>query len=300
MQKKLVLYGSGEVGKSWVERLGEQEVWAFADSDKNRVGKYIANKPIISIETLRSMKETIEIFISTSYLHKKDIYESLLDAGMRENIVGLPYLQSEIYADWDVDIDVESTFEGRNTLAKGVRLTGCKLGYASYIAAYTVLHNTTIGRYSSIGPRVRIICGQHPTKKFVSTHPIFYSTQQIIHKTYVEENLFDEYRYTPNGYTVEIGNDVWIGDGVTIMEGVTIADGTIVASGANLVETTKPYSIVGGNPARIIKYRFKEKDINFLMELQWWNKKESWIDKHAKYFVDIEKLEDSLSGNTEE
>jgi acetyltransferase-like isoleucine patch superfamily enzyme len=133
-----------------------------------------------------------------------------------------------------------------------------------------------------------MIVGQHPTRKFVSIHPMFYSTQQTIRKTFVSKNLFDEFRHTENGYSVEIGNDVWIGDGVSIMEGVSIADGTIVAANANVVKDTEPYALVGGNPAKTIRFRFGYKEIELLMKLKWWNKDNDWIDKHAKYFNDIE------------
>ena len=91
-----------------------------------------------------------------------------------------------------------------------------------------------------------------------------------------------------------MGNDVWIGDGVKIMEGVTIADGTIVAAGANVVKDTEPYSIVGGNPARPIRYRFNEEQIKFLLDLKWWNKPENWIDEYAKYFDNIATLQEQI------
>jgi hypothetical protein len=68
----------------------------------------------------------------------------------------------------------------------------------------------------------------------------------------------------------EIGNDVWIGDRVVIMSGVKIGDGAIVAAGAVVTKDVPPYAIVGGVPARVIKYRFDEKTIHRLLDLQWW------------------------------
>ncbi len=68
-----------------------------------------------------------------------------------------------------------------------------------------------------------------------------------------------------------IGNDVWIGHGVFIKEGVTVGDGAVIAAGAVVVKDVPPYAIVGGSPAKIIKYRFDEKTISKLLELQWWN-----------------------------
>ncbi len=286
--KKLVLYGAGDIGNRWLEHLGSERVYCFADT--NKTGEVINGKKVLSLDILKNMQSDIKIYISTSYEKKDEIYKKLVEAGLEKNVVGSPYLDKDIFAEWDTFIDEKSELEGRNAFLKGVQLHCSKLGYASYIAAKTALFNTYIGRYCSIGPNVRIVVGQHPTRNFVSTHPIFYSTQQIIKKTYVTDNLFEEHRVTKNGYMVEIGNDVWIGDGAVLMEGVTIADGTIVASGANVVKDTEPYSIVGGNPAKIIRYRFDEEQRKFLLNLQWWNKGETWIEKYADSFYDVEKL----------
>ncbi len=286
--RKLILYGSGEIGRKWIERLGSENVYAFADSDKKKIGKSIQGKKIVSVEELIQMKNEISIYISTSDTYKKEICQKLIEEGLNENIVNLPY--KDVYVNQDANADMETIFEGRNALARGVRLRNCRIGYASYIASNTILKDTKIGKYSSIGPNIRIICGQHPTKDFVSTHPMFYSIQSQIAKTYVTSNLFDEYRYTENGFVAEIGNDVWVGDGVTIMEGVSIADGTIVAARTNLVKDTEPYSIVGGNPAKLIRYRFNEEEINFLKRLKWWDKSKTWIAKHAEYFSNVKEL----------
>ena len=85
-----------------------------------------------------------------------------------------------------------------------------------------------------------------------------------------------------------IGNDVWIGEGVTIKGGVRIGDGAIVAMNACVTKDVPPYAIVGGVPAKIIRYRFTDEQIKFLLDFQWWNKSLEWIEKHAEIFVDIE------------
>ena len=70
---------------------------------------------------------------------------------------------------------------------------------------------------------------------------------------------------------IVIGNDVWIGHNATIMAGVTIGDGAIIATNATVVKDVPPYSIVGGNPAKVIRKRFNESTINKLLQLEWWN-----------------------------
>lgn len=290
MCKKLVLYGSGNIGIKWLERLGAEKIYAFLDSDCQKIGGKVQGKEVLAIDELSKIKENAAIYIATSYKYKKEIYHLLRSKHLEKQVVGYPALEENVYLNWDSYTDVDTVFEGRNALAVGAQLYGCSIGFASYVSSNTVLRNAQVGRYTSIGPNVRVVVGQHPTGKFVSTHPMFYSTQQIIKKSYVMKNSFEEFRYTNNGYTAEIGNDVWIGDGVTIMEGISIADGTIVAAGANVVRDTVPYSIVGGNPARVIRYRFAEEDIKFLLDLKWWSKGEAWVDMHAQYFDDIKKL----------
>lgn len=76
--------------------------------------------------------------------------------------------------------------------------------------------------------------------------------------------------YPTKGDTI-IGNDVWIGYNATIMPGVQVGDGAIIASNSTVVRDVAPYTIVGGNPAKLIRQRFTEEEIARLLELQWWN-----------------------------
>lgn len=69
---------------------------------------------------------------------------------------------------------------------------------------------------------------------------------------------------------IEIGSDVWIGNDCTIMSGVTIGHGSVIAANTTVTRDVKPYSIVGGTPARIIKKRFDEETINRLLNSKWW------------------------------
>ncbi|AMA48402.1 CatB-related O-acetyltransferase [Flavobacterium covae] len=76
--------------------------------------------------------------------------------------------------------------------------------------------------------------------------------------------------YPTKGDTV-IGNDVWIGHNATIMAGVTIGDGAIIATNATVTKDVSPYTIVGGNPAQVIRKRFSDEVIDLLLEKQWWH-----------------------------
>jgi virginiamycin A acetyltransferase len=77
-----------------------------------------------------------------------------------------------------------------------------------------------------------------------------------------------------------VGNDVWIGYDATIMPGIKIGDGAIIAAKAVVTKDVPPYTIVGGNPAKIIRARFDKKTIEKLLAIKWWN----WdIQKITKY-----------------
>ncbi|OAB32939.1 Vat family streptogramin A O-acetyltransferase [Paenibacillus glacialis] len=84
-----------------------------------------------------------------------------------------------------------------------------------------------------------------------------------------------------------IGNDVWLGQNVTIMPGVTIGDGAIVATNSTVVRNVEPYTIVGGNPASVIKKRFSDEMITLLLELQWWNWDENKLFDHLEQLVSV-------------
>ncbi|MGK0317627.1 MAG: virginiamycin A acetyltransferase [Saprospiraceae bacterium] len=86
----------------------------------------------------------------------------------------------------------------------------------------------------------------------------------------------------PSKGNIIIGNDVWIGYNATIMAGVTIGDGAIIATNATVVKDVAPYTIVGGNPAKEIKKRFTDLEIERLLDLKWWDKDIDWITENVQ------------------
>lgn len=138
----------------------------------------------------------------------------------------------------------------------------------------------SIGNYTSIAFEVLIFIGRqgiHSTS-CLSTYPLGMLFNQIPDKSSNEElNTLASTLEAPSqqlGHSnldVIIGNDVWIGCRVTIMAGVTIGDGAVIGSGAVVTRDVPPYAVVGGVPAKIIKYRFDEQTINRLRAVKWWN-----------------------------
>jgi virginiamycin A acetyltransferase len=138
------------------------------------------------------------------------------------------------------------------------------LGYKSYInpphfsgqyhgatvKGTSVEPDVKIGRYTSIGKNLQLVMYHHDYTA-VSTHPLF-----------------------SNGFSrgnIIIGNDVWIGMNATILDNIEIGDGAVVAAGSVVTKSVPPYAIVGGNPARIIKYRFSPEIIERMLNAKWWN-----------------------------
>ena len=98
------------------------------------------------------------------------------------------------------------------------------------------------------------------------------------------EKAMEGKSYPMKGDTV-IGNDVWIGFNATIMAGITIGDGAIIATNATVTKDVEPYSIVGGNPAQLIRKRFSEDEIEKLLHLKWWDKDIEWITKNVHHLT---------------
>jgi acetyltransferase-like isoleucine patch superfamily enzyme len=174
-------------------------------------------------------------------------------------------------------------FNRYNTIYKYSRLRDSELGDFTYVARDSQIYNTSIGKFTCIGPNVMTGMGAHPASVFVSSHPLFYSTLgQSSGLVIVDKNLFDEFPHT------KIGNDVWIGNNVSIKYGVTIGDGAIIGAGAVVTKDVEPYSIVGGVPAKLIRYRFSKEQIDFLLAFKWWDKDLDWIKANKDFFQNIE------------
>lgn len=175
-----------------------------------------------------------------------------------------------------------STFGFFNTLQDNVSLNNVDIGDFSYVSFNTSISKTTIGKFCSIGPDCKIGLGKHPTNTFVSTHPAFFSSSKRAQMTFADTNYFKETEY------INIGNDVWLGSNVIIIDGITISDGVIVAAGSVVTKDIPAYAIVGGVPAKIIRYRFDKDVIRKLLDIQWWNNDIEYLKNNFKKFHDID------------
>ena len=177
------------------------------------------------------------------------------------------------------------SFSEYNTLYKYSRLRDVQLGRFSYVGRETQVYHARIGCFTSIGPQVLIGLGEHPADGFVSTHPMFYSNRGQSNPVIVDQPLFDEMPIT------FIGNDVWIGARAVLRTGVTIGNGAIVAAGAVVVKDVEPFSIVGGVPAKHIRYRFSPEEIERIEKSEWWTRDIAWLKEHKEGMTHISRFD---------
>jgi hypothetical protein len=95
------------------------------------------------------------------------------------------------------------------------------------------------------------------------------------------EGNYDDYP-VPTGDTI-VGSDVWTMENCLILAGVKLGDGAFVAAGSVVTKDVPPYAIVGGNPAKLIRYRFSEEQIAALLEIRWWDWPEDKVRAAVPY-----------------
>jgi acetyltransferase-like isoleucine patch superfamily enzyme len=179
----------------------------------------------------------------------------------------------------------DSCVLGKNTVIhRNAHLNNTSLG--DYTYTYSTITNATVGKFCSISPDCIFGLPNHPTRKIVSTHPAFFSKSNSgCLESFSEKNLFEE-----KPERIQIGNDVWIGWNCIIMGGISIGNGAIIGAGAVVTKDVEDYAVVGGVPAKLIRYRFTKEQIEYLNKIKWWDMDIEWIRKNCEIFLDIEKF----------
>ncbi len=140
------------------------------------------------------------------------------------------------------------------------------LGAYSYsLSAFSNVRS--IGRYCSIGRGVNVMGDAHPID-WLSSSPAFYRKRRA-HRWGSVRAQYP--RFDAFGDLIKIEHDVWIGDNVTLAHGVTLGTGSVIAANAVVTKDVEPYSIVGGVPAKRIRYRFDEDTRKRLLKSEWWS-----------------------------
>jgi acetyltransferase-like isoleucine patch superfamily enzyme len=141
------------------------------------------------------------------------------------------------------------------------------------------IYNTIIGNYVEIAWNVTIGAHNHYMENF------------CVSEIFIEDDIKlisdDKSNTCFDGYQCKIGNDVWLGCYSIVLEGIEIGDGAVIAANSVVTKSVPPYAVVGGNPAKFIKWRFSEDQINKLKKTNWFNLSEDEIMLQEKELMKI-------------
>ncbi len=166
-------------------------------------------------------------------------------------------------------------FNENMKLEKGIGILAGKslpmeMGVGSY--SWSPLDSSiTIGRFCSIARGLNIIGGRHPIEALTTSSVMYDRHFSIVN--FIEDEFGYVHPKNPNKqkpFSVKIGNDVWIGANVTLPRNVNIGNGAVIAANSIVTKDVLPYTIIGGNPAKLIKYRFDSETIQRLLASKWW------------------------------
>ncbi|MEP6356999.1 MAG: CatB-related O-acetyltransferase [Hyphomicrobiales bacterium] len=197
---------------------------------------------------------------------------------MNNLLTNLRYILARALKKAQISAIKSSNIDPTSKIEAGSQVSNLKMGRHSYCGYNCTLINVDIGSFCSIADQVYIGGAGHPSH-FVSTSPAFLKHKGNPKKTY----SLHSYSHQPQTY---IGHDVWIGHGAKIKAGIKIGDGAIVGMGSIVTSDVQPYSIVAGNPARLIRARFDTAIVNALLESQWWNYDDVTLTEAASLFTD--------------
>lgn len=166
-----------------------------------------------------------------------------------------------------------------------VKLPGIRLGRGSWFKSrFSIGHGSGIGtgftlrgsgklvmgRYCAVGEGVRIITSNHDMDR--------------LSMNYLIQDQLAGQRFMADKRDVVIGNDVWVGDEAILLPGIVVGDGAVIGAGAVVTKSVDAYTVVGGNPAKMIKARFTPEIRAQLEKLAWWNWSESELRQNARLF----------------
>lgn len=173
-----------------------------------------------------------------------------------------------------------SEIDQTSKVESGSQVINSIFGKHSFCGYDCEIINCQIGSFCSIANGVKIGGGMHPVD-WVGTSPVFYEGRDSVKAKFSKHKR-------PKPRNTFIGHDVWIGQNALIKQGVVIGSGAVIGMGSVVTKDVPPYAIVGGVPAKIIKYRFKQNTIDRLLNSKWWEFDNEKLIKYAKYFKNLE------------
>ncbi len=174
-------------------------------------------------------------------------------------------------------------------IESGSQFINSKMQKHSFCGYDCEISNTEIGSFCSIANGVVIGGGMHPMD-WVSTSPVFYKGRDSVKEKFSEH----ERGAIKN---VIIGHDVWIGRNVLIKQGVNVGTGAVIGMGSVVTKDVVPYSIVAGNPAKVIRMRFTAEIADKLIKSRWWEVEENLLQQLGEYTKEPEIFLEKLNSH---
>jgi phosphonate metabolism protein (transferase hexapeptide repeat family) len=167
----------------------------------------------------------------------------------------------------DPSADITASQLGAYTeVGPRTKLLEVELGDYSYVVNDSDIAYASIGKFTSIAAMTRINPGNHPMTRASQSHFTYRASTYFAGEA--DEDLFFGWR---RGFQVSIGHDVWIGHGAIVLPGRAIGTGAVVGAGAVVTKDVAPYTIVVGNPARVLRRRMAVATAEAMLALCWWD-----------------------------
>ena len=198
------------------------------------------------------------------------VLQMILDSNLIDKLNSIFF---EINPNGEKKLEIGQKFLFRESVKVGTSFGIYAGNFIPSIGSYSFSHSPffelipfEIGNYVSIGEQVSSFGFEHPIDN-LGTSPLFYQENRNlfnrVHLNRSKKKILDK--------GIVIANDVWIGRRAMLKRGINIGNGAVVGAGSVVTKNVPDYAVVGGNPAKIIKYRFTENIIERLSKVQWWN-----------------------------
>lgn len=190
------------------------------------------------------------------------------EAEIIESVIG-----KDVFVDKYTRVE-HSTLCDRVRLERNNQIVYSQLGRYTYTGANTVIKNARLGRFDSVAWNVSIGGNTHELNH-LTTHSFL---------VYPKWNMGGDGNWKSASDKCEIGNDVWIGSGAVILRNVTVENVAVIGAGSVVTKSVPAYSIVVGNPARVLRMRCSDSLIERLLKLEWWDLPDSVIRENFDLF----------------